>query len=76
MVDDGGRKGQMIPQYYVWAIVYQLASALCYCHEGKRVADLQEPAVVPRTQDWKVVLHRDIKPKNGRYVSKECERRC
>lgn len=56
----------MVPEYYIWSIVYQLASALCYCHEGRRVTNLQDQMMVPPEQDWKVILHRDIKPRNGR----------
>jgi serine/threonine protein kinase len=54
-----------VAEKYVWDILFQLASALVYCHMGLRIeSDGQVSTEQQNILDWKPVLHRDIKPDN------------
>ncbi|KAH0029652.1 hypothetical protein KCU78_g3276, partial [Aureobasidium melanogenum] len=56
-------KNKELAEPYVWSILYQLSSALVYCHYGifATATDGEQLPPPVRTQ---TVLHRDIKPAN------------
>ena len=54
-----------ISEQYIWNILFQLASALLYCHLGLQVDDKGRVSSERRDiAQWNPVLHRDIKPAN------------
>lgn len=52
---------QTLPEAYVWSIVYQLTSALMYCHQGLIASAIGSPTTMANSQQ---IIHRDIKPEN------------
>ena len=54
-----------ISEQYIWSILFQLASALLYCHLGLQADDTGRVSSDRRNiAQWNPVLHRDIKPGN------------
>ncbi|MCJ1391016.1 hypothetical protein MMC18_003877 [Xylographa bjoerkii] len=54
-----------IREQYIWNILFQLASALLYCHLGLLVDNQGRVSSDRRNiAQWNPVLHRDIKPAN------------
>jgi serine/threonine protein kinase len=51
-----------IKAFEAWKLLYDLASALAYCHHG---LDKNEEGAYFLKHDWTTILHRDIKPANG-----------
>lgn len=56
----------LLNEAYIWSIIYQLTSALVYCHCGVLVTAAESEELPPPERE-QTVLHRDIKPANGRY---------
>ena len=60
-----------MPESYVWNVLFQLSSALVYCHLGLLIdSDGNVSASQRNLLDWKRVLHRDIKPANVLLLSR------
>lgn len=54
-----------------WSLICQLSSALAYCHHGLiRIHGIRDAKVFEQ-KDWVPILHRDVKPENGRHA--QCE---
>ena len=65
LIDEHKERRTQIFEGTVWRILYQLTSALVYCHLGLRVDNEgrisdRQPIILERTP----ILHRDIKPAN------------
>lgn len=61
----------IIDEKFAWDILEALASALSRCHMGLNATKKNE-AVLEYTgfeDEWKTILHRDIKPGNSEYPS-------
>ena len=58
------KKDNKVPQGKVWAIMYRLSAAVAYCHDPKKkLTDVEDDESEVKASQ---VLHRDIKPHNGR----------
>ena len=62
MINDRKKEKTLLSEDYVWTIACQLASALLYCHAGRRIDGDGNPS--SHREDWMTILHRDIKPAN------------
>ncbi len=62
----GRRKSVRFSESYVWSIIWQLSTALSYCHTGVMIlpANVEEPHAKESGNGLRI-LHRDIKPANG-----------
>lgn len=53
-----------ISERKIWTVIFQLASALIYCHYGVHTTADGQLAPFSRLDEWDPILHRDIKPAN------------
>lgn len=57
------KRPRSVNPIHLWSMLFDLASALAYCHHG--ICPSHDGYVVKAP--WTEVLHRDIKPDNGNY---------
>ncbi|KAF5001049.1 hypothetical protein FDECE_11064 [Fusarium decemcellulare] len=65
----------------MWAMIWQLASALAYLHYGLSVKRKDDTCIAFFEDFWSYVIHRDVKPANvvlqstedGKYIFKLCD---
>ncbi len=56
----------------VWALIYQVSSALAYLHYGLAIRKEAGGSDAYFEWSWKYVIHRDVKPANGKLYNYVC----